>query len=436
MRRMRRLVSTKRMTASQRKQLNRLQAQYREMEQKTLDLRGVIISETARLHQEEIVKGGLKLAVALNSIQNLSEGLQVCLDSALDISGMEAGCIYLRDKQDELLLQCHRGLSDFFVSRATRRKADSGMADLLRSKKAFFFEVDDACPLDVSLLRAEGLRFVAIVPVVHKAQPLGCLNITSKRSTGLEEWRQEALVTVAAHMAGAIQRLKTEQELLQNQERLRYMASELFLSEDRERRRLAVDLHDGVAQSLALLKMKTEFLKSYCPDGACRGQAAEISELLKTAIQETRSILYQLSLPILQELGLGAALDWLKERIESRHKIECRTECTPARPVLPEEIETFLFQAARELMTNAAKHADASRLDVTLNASGENLQLVVQDNGKGFPRSCKDLGGTWHKGFGLFSIQQRLACLGGSLVVNSEAGKGSRIVLEVPSRAH
>jgi signal transduction histidine kinase len=232
-----------------------------------------------------------------------------------------------------------------------------------------------------------------------------------------------------------LQRKKAEELLVAYQADLRSLASQLTLAEERERRRLAVHLHDQIGQSLALSHIKLEELRTSLGDAGSSKLAGEvdyIARLLKQAIEETQSLTFKISPPILYELGLEAALECLTDQFSQQHGVMTYFECDRQPKPLDENLKVLLFQAMQELLTNVVKHAQARSLKVSMWRQGESLRLGVEDDGVGFnplvPGYRQGKGG----GFGLFSIKERLRPLGGSLEVKSEPGGGTEVVLSVP----
>ena len=232
-----------------------------------------------------------------------------------------------------------------------------------------------------------------------------------------------------------LQRKKAEELLAAYQADLRSLASQLTLAEERERRRLAVHLHDQIGQSLALSHIKLEELGTSLGEAGSSelaGEVDNIARLLKQAIEETQSLTFKISPPILYELGLEAALECLTDQFSQQHGLMTYFECDRQPKPLDENLKVLLFQAMQELLTNVVKHSQARSLKVSMWRQGESLRLGVEDDGVGFnpliPSYYQGKGG----GFGLFSIKERLRSLGGSLEVKSEPGGGTEIVLSVP----
>lgn len=225
---------------------------------------------------------------------------------------------------------------------------------------------------------------------------------------------------------------KAEGEIQSYQGQLRSLASELSLAEERERRRVATALHDHIGQILAISKIKLGALVESPLTGPYVSNLKEIREHIEQAIQYTRSLTFELSPPILYELGLESALEWLAEQIEEQHGIQCEFEDDNKPKPVSDEVRVFIFTAVRELLVNIAKHAKANKAKVSIRKAGSDMSIHVADNGIGFNASKVKLYLDENKGFGLFSIRERLHHLGGQMEVKSQQGRGTRVFLSAP----
>lgn len=227
------------------------------------------------------------------------------------------------------------------------------------------------------------------------------------------------------------QRKQADTKLLAYQRRLRSLAGELTQAEERERRRIAIDLHDGVGQYLAACKLRLSSMldKQHNPDPETGRQ---VMKLLEQAIQDTRSLTARLSPRILHELGLEAALEWLAQNCRERFGLECSFEHDDRERLLDDDLRITVFRAASELLLNTAKHARARRAWVSLGQEGFFLRLVVADDGVGF--DYPEVLDRRRRGLGLFSLRERLELIGGRLEIESSQGEGTRATLWVPRK--
>ena len=222
-------------------------------------------------------------------------------------------------------------------------------------------------------------------------------------------------------------------QLIEHQARLRDLASEVVIAEQRERRRLAERLHDDLGQLLALSQIRIGALAAI-PDPARREAECEAIEgLVEEAVKRTRSITCDLSPPVLYELGLEAALQWLGEQLKAQSAAAVTVNCAGGCGDLSEEVRVTLFQITRELLANVAKHARAGSVRVLLRRDLHAATVVVEDDGVGFDPS--ESGTRASTSFGLFSIRERLRRHGGLLHILTEPGGGTQVTASLPFTA-
>jgi len=242
----------------------------------------------------------------------------------------------------------------------------------------------------------------------------------------------ELLKTNAALKLEITERRQKDKKILQYQKQLRSLASELALAEEKERRRIASDLHDDIGQALAIIKMK--FLELHCKSVLCefKDNIEEIRVLLDEAIKDARSLTFEISPPVLYELGLEAAVQWLAENFQEKYKllVQVTTEGDPR--TLNDEVKATMFKGVRELLVNAIKHSQVSQVWVRVMWADDHLKIEVRDNGVGFDKSRLVPLSIKKGSFGLFSIKERIGHLGGSLEIDSMPGQGARATLIVP----
>jgi signal transduction histidine kinase len=224
-------------------------------------------------------------------------------------------------------------------------------------------------------------------------------------------------------------------ELLQAQARLRSMAQKLTLTEQRERKRMAAELHDYLAQMLVLGKMKLSNMGAEIQrmGGSVATLFHEIDQTLSQALDYTRTLMAELSPPVLHELGLPTALRWLGDHMK-KHQLAVEVRLGTTELPLPEHQAMLLFQSVRELLINVAKHAGTNKARVTLDVTDHCLRIPVQDEGKGFNTDSLEPTQPGHQ-FGLFSVKERMDELGGSLRVDSAKELGTVVTLELPLTA-
>jgi PAS domain S-box-containing protein len=225
---------------------------------------------------------------------------------------------------------------------------------------------------------------------------------------------------------------QAERQLIEQQAQLRALASKVLMAEERERRRIAIGLHDDIGQVLALLKLKAGELTESESYGKTGRLLETIRGLVDQAVRATRSVTFELSSPILYELGLEAAIQSLGEQQAQQHGADFHLETDHQVITLAEKMRVVIFRIVRELLCNIWKHARACNATVSMCRVGEHLQLTVEDDGVGF--DAARIGHSFGPmgGFGLFSIREQITGIGGRFEVVSSAGAGTRVVVTAP----
>ncbi len=222
---------------------------------------------------------------------------------------------------------------------------------------------------------------------------------------------------------------KANRKLLDYYNKLRSLTAELSLTEERERQYIAGELHDGIIQTLAVTKMKLETIHKNVSHLSLLGPLNEAIGNMEQLIQETRSLILDLSPPAIYILGLEAALDGLVEQFYEKHNIEIIFEKSDTKIDLDKEVAFLLFRGTQELLVNIVKHAQASKASVSISRDNDYVVITVEDNGIGFADS--DFFADRSKGFGLFSIRERLDYLGGCLTIDSKIDGGTRVSMSI-----
>jgi signal transduction histidine kinase len=219
-------------------------------------------------------------------------------------------------------------------------------------------------------------------------------------------------------------------ELAEANARLRRLALDLSLLDEAARARLAAELHDSPMQKLALAQIQIE-TADQPPDAETPERLAAGRALLREAIAELRTLQFDLSPPVLARQGLAAALAWLAESATSRRDIRLSCTIAPELPSIGHAGSVILFQCARELVYNLLKHARARHGAIHLGTLVGWLELRVEDDGVGLAPSATDLPPGPGGGYGLYSVRERLALLGGSLHLEP-ARLGTHLCMRVP----
>jgi PAS domain S-box-containing protein len=245
-----------------------------------------------------------------------------------------------------------------------------------------------------------------------------------------EEARAQLL---AREQAARVETANLLQETQKRERELRALASELSSTEDRERRKLALSIHDSLGQMLSVVKLK---LLALCREADGKlpvaHDLADLLQLVDQLIQQTRSLTFDLYPAMLDDLGLVPTLKWYRSQFGDQTGIKVEIAEFGQAVVLPTPVVTYLFRAVKELLHNIAKHACAKEVVLSVYWQGQRVRVVVVDDGCGVDMSRHNDGAPPSGGLGLVGIRERIDSLGGKFVFESWPGRGTQVTLEVP----
>ena len=220
-------------------------------------------------------------------------------------------------------------------------------------------------------------------------------------------------------------RKQAEKQLLAYQKQLQLLSSQISLIEEREKRRIASELHDCIGQTLALTKIKLKSLRKLSRSKENKSIIEEILQLVDQTIKGARTLTFELSPPILYELGFCHAVQWLVDQFNEQHDIEIILSRYDEDICLDNNVRFILFQALRELLINIVKHSRATKVSINMSVVESNIKIVIEDNGIGFPE-----GSNTYTGYGLFNIRERMNHINGHFEIIPRAHKkGTRATI-------
>ncbi|BCA53952.1 hypothetical protein W02_10920 [Nitrospira sp. KM1] len=302
--------------------------------------------------------------------------------------------------------------------------------------------------------RETGIRSVQTTPLFSRnGQLVGMISTHWKEAHAPSERALRLLDILARQAADLIERKQGEvalremnddlelrvnvrtQELMQSQQQLRALASELNLTEQKERKRLAGELHDYLGQLLALSRIKLSQTRQQPMSPMLAKIIADVQESIDKSIAYTRTLVSQLSPPVLHEFGLAMALEWLAQDMPKRN-LQVALDIRADPSWLPEDQALLLFQCVRELLFNCVKHAQVKDAGILLEQREGMLHIAISDRGVGFDStrtaSEERVTNSAGHGFGLFSIRERMLSLGGRFDLQSDPGNGTVATLVLP----
>lgn len=226
------------------------------------------------------------------------------------------------------------------------------------------------------------------------------------------------------------ERKQTEEEIRQNQEQLRNLAAYLQKVGETERTNIAREIHDELGQTLTVLKIDLSLMRKKWPEDskALYERTEAMLILIDKTIQTVKKISTELRPGLLDDLGLSAAIEWQSDEFQKRTGIRCTVTTDPADITLDRERNTAIFRILQETLTNVARHAEATEVNILLQKNIDQIELHVVDNGKGITQ--EQLSNP--KSFGLLGIRERVTIFGGTITITGVPGNGTTVIVRIP----
>lgn len=233
-----------------------------------------------------------------------------------------------------------------------------------------------------------------------------------------------------AFLTDLTERKRIDEELESSREQLRNLALHLQTAREGERVRIARDIHDELGQILSVFKLDLLWINKRLRSDQkpISGKIEEVSEMVDSAIDSVQRISSELRPTLLDDVGLVAGMEWQAGEFSKRTGIECNVSVEPEEIALDENMSVDIFRIFQEALTNVVRHAEATRIDVSLKVENDRLDLEIQDNGRGIEE--KDVSGS--KSFGLMGMRERVYSWGGELRISGAQGKGTTLIVSVP----
>jgi len=390
------------------------------------------LEKERRLRQKAISQLQATNAVSemLNRSLELEEILDVALEKVLEVTGLDAGLIFTLDEgKQELNLAAYRGISPQTAKGVDRLKVGEGFCGRV-AQTGEPLVVDDTSRderLTRMVIREEGFQAQLIVPLNSKGKVKGTMALGRR---GPREFAPEetALISTIGNQIGvAIENA----QLYQN---MRFYVRQITQVQEAERERIARELHDDTTQALLVLRRHL---------GALMGSTQQLPESAVQRLEQTRQLTDEvlegvrrfsqaLRPPTLDDLGLLPTLEGLVADLKAREGIDVRLKVLGSQRRLSPEAELVLFRMVQEALNNVRRHAQASKVVTTVEFADGRVRLTISDNGRGFelPGRMSDLAATGK--LGLMGMHERARLLGGVLTIQSEVGKGTTVIADLP----
>jgi PAS domain S-box-containing protein len=229
-------------------------------------------------------------------------------------------------------------------------------------------------------------------------------------------------------------RRRAEEALLESERRLRHLTSQLLSAQERERKRISMELHDELGQSLAVLKLQIRAIERGLGDDQqdLKAQCRELLHYLDGVIDDIRRLSRDLSPAILEDLGLQSALKYLINGVSKHYTVSHSFEVEDLDQLFPAEAQIIIYRIFQECLTNISKHAGATAVSIAVKENDGLISLALEDNGAGFDPFQVSARRATGRGLGLAALDERARMLGGTLEVRSQPGAGARITCVIP----
>jgi len=230
------------------------------------------------------------------------------------------------------------------------------------------------------------------------------------------------------------ERKRAEEALQESGKRLRFLSSQLITAQEKERRRISIELHDELGQALMVLKLQLRSMGEQLKEDqtALREECEQILHYIDDVTENVRRLSRDLSPSILEDLGILPALRWLIDEFTKHHPVESKLDIEDTPNLFSKEDEIIIFRIFQETLTNIGKHAQATHVSVIIKLQDGEVSFMVEDNGKGFNVEQIFSREATKRGMGLVTMEERARMVGGSLDIWSQEGTGTRITFSIP----
>jgi signal transduction histidine kinase len=370
-------------------------------------------------------------AVALGRTRDAEEVVRVAVAETQRATGVEAVSLHLlQAEHGVLILREYAGATPAFRDQMARLPlAEARLADTaIREHRIVACSVQDhPAPALRALYWSQGFRHVTAVPVAGRDRILGVMHLANRRDAPLDPSAIATVQAVGGLVGVALENATLREVMLAQQDRLRALAEGAVRAREEEARRIAHELHDEAGQLLASVHIALDELVAQVPE---RSEALQrIHALLDRVEGQLRRLSRELRPTILDDLGLGPAVEWLAQGAAERTGVPITVDAAIRR--LPSTMETALYRIVQEAVTNAIRHAGARNMEVRVWQDNALVHATVRDDGRGFDAEAT-MARRGERGLGLLGMRERVDALGGRFELRSAPGQGTEVSVAIP----
>jgi signal transduction histidine kinase len=277
---------------------------------------------------------------------------------------------------------------------------------------------------------------------LNEADTFGALTIYAREANAFDDEEIALLLGLANDLAYGItalraraERRRAEKALMESERELRLLTAQLLSIQEKERRRVARELHDELGQALTVLKIHLVGLEEMLAldQQDLKGNCEQMLAYIDTVIENVRRLSWDLCPSCLEDLGLSSSLGYLVDDICRNHNITCDVKMDEIDPLFSPETQINIYRIFQESLTNIVKHAGASLVSVQVNRQNGQVSFKIRDNGRGFNLQQAMSGKVAKKNLGLTAMNERALMAQGSLQISSRKGRGTTITFSIPT---
>ena len=271
---------------------------------------------------------------------------------------------------------------------------------------------EDCVEIDSEKVRKDGIKIPCIITATPFKGPAG------------------EIIGIVEDFKNISDRKKSEKALMESRSKLRDLATHLQVIREEERERISHEIHDELGQALTALKMDVHWIRRKLPEteNPLVEKTITMSTLIDTTVHSVKRIISELRPRLLDDFGLSAAMEWQADEFVKRTRIQCDIQLEPETIILDEARSVAVFRIFQETLTNITRHAEATRVHVSLQKTATDIQMTVSDNGKGIFENR--LSGS--NSFGVIGMRERAHSFGGNLVIDGSSGEGTIVAVTIP----
>jgi signal transduction histidine kinase len=390
-----------------------------------------LAEEKIRLRNEELTVLN-DIAAAVSQSLNLQDVLNAVLEEIVVVLNADGGLIYLLDKDQQTFIPTiHRGLSPGVLQEVGGFKLGEGLSGRAAQAGRPLFVPDltqDSRNISPTAVK-DGLQSLVSVPLEARGKVCGVITIVSQHKEHFAPERLSMLTAIGSQTGVAIENARLFEEVRAGGERLQALSRRLVEVQENERRYVARELHDEIGQALTGLKLLLDIATS-APGESAKSNLREALKSVNELLQQVRDLSLDLRPSMLDDLGLLPALLWHCGRYttQTNVRVDLRHASLEERRFRP-EVETAAYRIVQEALTNVARHAGVNEVTVRLWIERDTLIVQIEDQGSGFDPQDPAIADV---GSGLNGMRERVALLGGKLMIDSKPGAGARLTAELP----